>query len=201
MSILISSSANYKMMGEAIISRESIKRAIRGLPAFAYDFEYIRDDYDRPPYWAKIQIIRRLLESHAYVLCIDADAVMLRPPTQAETWELLGDYTLAITRDEGHANTGVMCWRQCPEAFAALDRVYAGYKDPKYAATPWNEQGVLNSFINELNVHYLDRSTWNAFEHNAGPHTLIRHWANVPNRRQLMTLWQESSSRQPSTGN
>lgn len=192
MRILIVGSANYKMHTELEISARSVRQAVQGIPGVACDFQRIRDGYHLPVYWHKIEMVLDAMASAPHVLCIDADAVMLRAPTAAEMDELCGDFTLAITKDEGHANTGVMCWRSCPESIAALNRIISGCGAAEFSSTPWNEQGILNTFIDELDVHYLDRSTWNAFEHNVGPHSLIRHWANVPNRRNLMQQWQES---------
>lgn len=190
MQILVVSACDYRMETEAQISEASIRRAIHGLPEWRCEFHRIPDDYGRPPYWFKMSLVRGALARAAYVLWIDADAVMLRPPTAEESEEICSTKTLAITQDEGHINAGVMAWRRCDEAFSALNRCVAAYGDPRYAETPWNEQGVLETFLDTLDVHYMDRSTWNAFEHNVGPHSLIRHWANDFDRRRKMKLWQ-----------
>jgi hypothetical protein len=135
------------------------------------------------PSWAKIGCIRANLPHYDYVQWIDADALILG---QQDLRDLLKPATLNIAKDGNGINCGVMAWRNCPEAFAALDRMEKAYE--RFKDHPWFEQAALMEFVDELDVHYQEKRIYNAYQHDFCAETLIRHWPGEPNDVRLREM-------------
>lgn len=137
----------------------------------------------RPPSWGKLEHIRHFLPHYDYVQWLDADALILG---QQDLRDLLKPATLNIAKDANGINCGVMAWRNCPEAFAALDRMEKAYE--RFKDHPWFEQAALMEFVDELDVHYQEKRVYNAYQHDFCAETLIRHWPGEPNDVRLREM-------------
>lgn len=148
-----------------------------------YAVESIPDDDNLHPSWAKIGIIQRFLEEYEYVLWIDTDAAFVGA---SDIRHALKEATLNIAVDHNGVNCGVMVWRSCDEAKQALGRMRGAcdrFRDHK-----WFEQAALMEFVDELDVHYVDKPILNAYAEDASPMTIIRHWPGMEHTERLSAI-------------
>lgn len=154
------------------------------------------DAQGRPPAWAKVPLLRRLLDTYDTVLWIDADAVILNGETDIAAELQPGDYQ-GFAPTDGEPNTGVWLLRG-DRAKQFLDAVWAetafidhccweqaaamhllGYPVPPVpplAETSWNDG--TRRISNE----------WNAMHGTNGARPRIRHYPGQNNPYRIRRL-------------
>lgn len=100
-------------------------------------------DPGRPPAWAKVALLRELIERFELVLWIDADAVIVDGREDIAR-RLEPDRHLALVRhrlgDQLIPNTGVLLVRSGPVARALLQQVWSA---TRFVEHPWWENAAL----------------------------------------------------------
>lgn len=177
MLILTAFNSAYADIGTLCI--QSIARYCRQKPGRRFVSHRIPDDYARPASWKKLELIQQHLPKHDWVLWIDADALIVG----SDDFEGLfsEDATLNICEDANGINHGVAAWRNCPEAFAAIQRaidLYAEFKDD-----PWYEQRSLMSFLDEIKVNYVEKKVMNAYREDVCEESLVLHFPGLGSER------------------
>jgi glycosyl transferase family (putative galactosyltransferase) len=114
-------------------------------------------DVGRPPAWAKVALLRELIEAFDLVLWIDADAVIVDGRADIAR-ELEPDRHLALVRhrhlDQLVPNTGVMLVRSGEPSRALLERVWS---NTRYVDHPWWENAALLDVLGYRLPGSLDR--------------------------------------------
>lgn len=175
------------------------------------------DASGRPPAWAKVVLVRELLDRYDVVLWIDADAAVT--DASADIAELLGPRDLmalvAHTTPEGDdpiPNCGVWLLRSHRATRRFLDRVWAStaYVEHRW----WENAAVLDLLGYELEprVHLtapsrmLRRTTllgteWNSIPVDAAPRPRIVHFPGLPldERRAALEAAVAASTRRGTT--
>jgi hypothetical protein len=96
-------------------------------------------DPARPPAWAKIRLLREVLEEFDLALWIDADAVIVDGSDDIAA-DLGPDRRLGLVRHGDVPNTGVMVWRAGDFARSLLD---ATWSKKRFLHHPWWENAAL----------------------------------------------------------
>lgn len=172
----------FSPLGE--LCAKSIKKYIHRLGRHHMAVEQIPDDYDRKPSWFKVQAIQKHLKDHDFVASIDADAMIIGD------WDMrphLNPDPLNICYDVNGVNHGVAVWRNCPEAFIALELMETLY--PVCKDHVWYEQWALMQFIGILPHNALQKEIWNAYPSDRVAHSQILHFPGMTmaERLPLMT--------------
>jgi glycosyl transferase family (putative galactosyltransferase) len=108
--------------------------------AHGYELVTTREaDPARPPAWAKVALLRELLDTYDLALWIDADAVIVDGREDIAA-ELRPDAQLGLVRHGDVPNTGVMVWRSGDFARSLLDRMWAA---KRFLNHPWWENAAL----------------------------------------------------------
>jgi hypothetical protein len=98
----------------------------------------------RAPAWAKIPLIRRLLDVYAVVLWVDADAIILDDSVDPLTVVAPGSYQALVKHrwmGQEQPCTGVWLLRSTDRAKALLDALWA---DDRYAHEhPWEQAALM----------------------------------------------------------
>ena len=158
--------------------------------------------HGRPPAWAKIVLLRRLVEEYELVVWIDADA-MIVDSSMDITGELPADRLMALhthtTAGGTMPNTGVWVLRGGNEAAQMLDEIWA--QEDLINHRWWENAALcrlLGYSLDPVALHEptallsqrtapLDKS-WNSIPDDPAPHPRIRHYPGyaVRTRRALM---------------
>jgi len=176
---------NHRSLGAICI--DSMIRYCSKFPGNLYDCQFIRADYARPCSWAKVNAIRsRLAGGYDHVLWVDADTLI----TGAQNLDNLIDpcADLNISIDENGINCGVMVWKGSERTLKFLAEVDA---DTKYADHVWWEQAAINERLNELNVHFVPKTLFNAYPDDANAQSGVLHWPGMSVEERL-PLMQEA---------
>ena len=96
-------------------------------------------DPARPPAWAKVAMLREVLERVDLALWIDADAVIVDGSEDIAA-ELAPDTQLGLVRHGEVPNTGVMVWRAGEFARSLLARTWEA---KRFVHHPWWENAAL----------------------------------------------------------
>ena len=96
-------------------------------------------DPARPPAWAKVAMLRDVLDEFDLALWIDADAVIVDGRDDIAA-ELDDDKQFGLVRHGDVPNTGVMLWRSGEYARSLLDATWA---NTRYLEHPWWENAAL----------------------------------------------------------
>jgi hypothetical protein len=99
--------------------------------------------------WAKLNLLRIALRSHAYALWLDADVLLLRQDDDIREHLHPGSFQALVIEQvpaehRVNPNTGVWLLRSCPGAFAFLDAVETCGLQPG----PWADQGAVLAAMN-----------------------------------------------------
>jgi hypothetical protein len=144
----------------------------------------IREDYERPASWFKIQALIHHLPNHKAVLWVDADALLLRklPSYYAPK----GDRFVELCKDANGWNCGVMLWVNTPKAFEFLWRIYDSYDTFRHH--PWFEQASFQTMAEAIAPHELTKH-WNCYEGDKIHEPYILHFPakSFEDRLSLMT--------------
>lgn len=158
-----------------------------------------REAADRAPAWAKVRLIRRLLDSYEFVLWIDADAIILDDSDDPADVLASGAFQAVVKHQwDGQEQpcTGVWLLRSGEEARRFLDALW---DDGRYLNEhPW-EQAVAMLLLGYRSVapgimgsptHWMAGTQWLADEWDHIPilspgrrlgQVRIRHYAACPN--------------------
>jgi hypothetical protein len=172
--MLILTATNRAMMECAFLCIRSVERYLTKYPQFHFAVEAIPEEYARPASWYKVPSILKHLPAHDFVLWLDADSMIVG---DANLRDLLQDKTINLARDHHGPNNGIAAWKNCPEAFYALERMNREYE--KWKEGPWFEQHVLMEMEGELQIGYQPKHIFNAYEEDANSETIIRHWPGM----------------------
>lgn len=179
--MLILTGWNSKMAECGVLCVRSIERYLAKFPNFHFAFEPIPEDYERPASWHKVQSILKHLPDHDFVLWIDSDCLVVG---SENIRGMLKDATLNIAMDHNGSNHGVAAWKNCKEAFWALETMDRGYK--KWKDGPWFEQHVLHEIEGEIDVAYQTKSVFNAYYGvDVTDATQIIHWPGMSPKDRL----------------
>jgi hypothetical protein len=190
MKLCIATASNQKVREWRDMCEESILRYCERYPETSHKVCDIPKDYRQAPGWFKIGMIAKLLPDFDYVLWIDPDALIIG---DSDFTQIIQPRTLNIAKDKNGINVGVMAWRNCPQAFKALQDVEGSY--PWFRRNPMNEQAALLLFIDHLRVYYQPKHIWNAYPHPASwnvpdvtDETMVVHWPGTAekDRAELM---------------
>lgn len=134
-----------------------------------------------PSSWGKIPLIHEHLKHDEFVLWIDSDALIVG---EMDFRSLIQPTTLNISKDVNGINCGVMAWMNCQEAFDSLLRIQSMRE--QFKEHIWFEQAALMTFVDEINVTYLEKSVFNAYPEEASidfsdvsEQTQIIHWPGM----------------------
>lgn len=119
----------------------------------------IPEDYPRPSSWFKIRALIDHLRNHKSVLWMDADSMMLRKIPNLDL--SLGYNIVELAKDANGWNCGVMLWRNTPEAFEWLWRIYDSYD--AFRHHPWFEQAAFHTMAEAIKPKQLGKE-WNVYE-------------------------------------
>jgi len=118
--------------------------------------------------WAKLDLLRNALHSHAFALWLDADVLLLRQDEDIRQ-HLHPDCFQALVLEHVPAehrinpNTGVWLLRSCPAAFDFLDAV----EKCGLQTGPWADQGAVLAALNwdrgDEQYHWARPGPGNAF--------------------------------------
>jgi glycosyl transferase family (putative galactosyltransferase) len=146
-------------------------------------------DPARPPAWAKVAMLRDVLERFELALWIDADAVIVDGRADIAD-DLAPDKQLGLVSHGDVPNTGVMVWRSGAFAQSLLAAMWANERRVHH---PWWENAALLDALgcpvpsfNRLDRFRRRRSRPSSYL--AGVHFLAPEWnwtylARVPNPR------------------
>jgi hypothetical protein len=104
------------------------------------------DSADRPPYWAKVLLLQRLLPTYSRLLWVDADVLILKddldvPPLPAGTFQALVEHS----REHGLVvNTGVWLLQRTRDAEDFLRLVWGSTSRVDHA---WPEQAAVMELL------------------------------------------------------
>ncbi len=185
MKILIVTGANSSQeFGEmAAISFQSVRRYAALHPQIRVAKFFIEDPSGKHS-WGKVPILLSLLQTADLVLWMDADALIIGKQDLAEL--CTGQHTLYISKDCNGINCGVMAWRRSREAIDALTRMQESRE--RLLDHIWFEQAALMEFVDELDVKYLPKEVFNAYEGEQTKDTLIMHWPGMENKARLQAM-------------
>lgn len=172
--MLILTSFNRQMMECGILCVRSVERYLTKHPQIHFAVEATPENFDRHPSWFKVRAILKHLPDHDFVLCLDADTLMVGTENVRD---MIEDKTLNIARDQNGPNNGVAAWKNCPESFYALETMERSF--PKWKSHPWHEQHQLMEMESELQIGYRPKHIWNAYDEDVNSETLIRHWPGI----------------------
>ena len=178
MLILTAHNSSHAEIGSLCV--QSIARYCRAHPEARFIAHLIPDNYPRKASWYKIELIKRHLPDHDYVLWIDADALIVGSDDLAS---ILKPATLNISSDNNGINHGVVAWKNCEESFRAFDRIESLY--PQFTEHIWFEQAALMTFVDELNVFYQPKEVFNAYQHDLCAKTQILHFPGMKTEERL----------------
>ncbi len=179
--MLIVTAHNEPFKEVAELCNTSIARYCQQHPWARFQSCMIPKDYPRKPSWYKLDVIRRALPDHDYVLWLDADAMITS--VNRDLREIIHPATINIAMDCNGINHGVVAYKNCPEAFDALRRMeslYEEFKDDK-----WFEQSALMTFFDELETFIQPKAIWNAYgegvtgDSDVCEDTIITHWPGM----------------------
>lgn len=184
-----------------------MEQALRTIRPFAerYGYELVIGDGDsagRPPAWAKVLLLQRLIEQYEEVLWLDSDLVVLDASEDIARHVATDDFQ-ALVGEGRNLNTGVWFMRSSPEAKQFLRAVWDSTQyiehqiwenaavmallgwDPDTAAdgapTPWSEKTTTLPY------------TWNSVVFALGLRaSRIRHYAATSN--ELRERWMRADA-------
>lgn len=173
------SSATYKEMGDLCYERH---RAYCNAHSFAFCNwrGKVLNRPDRGPTYCRLPLMQFALEmGYDYVVCIDADALIVRPEVDFRS-AMPADKAFGMAQHpkpwedrQWHWNCGVMVVR--PGALKTIkDTIRMGNLKNSY----WNEQGRINRIAQDEPwlFHKLDNK-WNSAEHiNPCPSPVVKAW-------------------------
>lgn len=183
--MLILTGFNSSMLSCGTLCVRSIERYLTRHREFHFTVEAIPEDYDRPPSWHKVQSLLKHLPDHDFVLWTDADTIMMG---NLNLRSILEDKTLNIARDKYGVNHGVAAWKNCPEAFWALETMNRGFES--HSDHPWFEQSVLMEIESQIQIGYQPKHIWNAYPDDLHKDTQILHFPGISNRDRLPLMQQ-----------
>lgn len=154
----------------------------------------IREDYERPPSWFKIQALIQHLPNHKSILWMDADAMTLRALPRYDLTQGLQGHTVELAKDKNGWNCGVMIWNNCPKAFEWLWRIYDSYE--RFAQHPWFEQAAFQTMADGIRPHELFK-TWNSYEDDNILDPLILHLPAKSNDYRLRIMRERLEKMKP----
>lgn len=175
--MLILTGFNSAMAKCASYCIRSVERYLVKHPQYHFAVEVIPEDYARPASWHKVVSILKHLPDHDFVLWMDADSLLVG---NQDLRSLLEDKTLNIARDVNGVNHGVAAWKNCTESLWALETMHRGYEEKK--KHPWFEQSVLMEIENKLEIHYQEKTVFNAYPEDQTDRTQILHFPGVTPR-------------------
>jgi hypothetical protein len=161
---------DHKMAACGSYCIRSVERYLTKYPKYHFAVEIIPEGFTRPASWYKVNAILKHLPDHDYVLWLDADAMVVG---KEDIGAMLKDATLNIARDQHGVNHGIAAWKNCPEAFWALETMNRGYEGKE--SHPWFEQSVLMEIEGQMNIHYQDKVKFNAYPQDQNDTTQILH--------------------------
>jgi glycosyltransferase involved in cell wall biosynthesis len=182
------------------ISRPSL-RAYAAAHGHAYVEGAMPAGLGRPPAWAKVPLIRELLDAHELVLWLDADLVVVDPSRDVAA-ELAAGHVMAIAEHliggSHQPNSGVWLLRSAPETRRVLDWIWNA---EEYVHHPWWENAALMDLLG-YRLHpgakvrdswLFDHTTWldkafNSVPLDAAPRPVIKHYAGEPHERRLEAM-------------
>jgi hypothetical protein len=146
----------------------------------------------RPIAWAKVPLIRQLLENYDVVLWIDADAIIVDKTYDIADEARPGDWMCLCRHETSEGlvpNTGVWMFAASTQAKTFLERVEAhrGFDHHHW----WENAAVIDLLGYEFDpvrlgsekslsgVRYLDNS-WNSVAGAPAPRPRIKHYAGLP---------------------
>lgn len=165
----------------------SIERNIKLVGRHHLVMEKIPDDFPRKASWYKLDAIRKHLADHDYVFWVDADSMVIG---DLDLRAFIENAPLNIAVDCNGVNHGVAAWKNCPEAFCALDlmdKMYPIYKDGK-----WFEQHALHDIIPILDHHVWEKAVMNAYPEDCVEDTQILHLPGMRNAERLPLMQAEA---------
>ena len=119
-------------------------------------------EYQLPPQWAKLKILRNLLMENDYdfVVWIDADTMILNHDTRLEDliqthMEVNSDFLMSRDVSE-HINSGVIMVRNTPYAIEQLELIY-NLQELRYRNC--EDQDAVNEVYERNLNHYKDRTS------------------------------------------
>jgi hypothetical protein len=145
-----------------------------------YDFYEDEDTYDttRPPAWSKINLIRKYLSNHEYIVWIDADTHIMNQSRKLQDIikDYMGDKDIMVSRDDKMINTGVVFIKNTEWSKKFLDLIYNQTQFVKHSnweqtafiyllqnnimdsqkhvhVLPLNQQNVINSYWYTYKFH------------------------------------------------
>jgi hypothetical protein len=172
---------NRAMMECAFYNIRSVERYLTKYPKYHFAVEAIPEGYDRPASWFKVQALLKHLPDHDFVFLLDADSLIIG---KEDLGAILKDSTLNIARDVHGINHGIAAWKNCPEAFWALETMHRGYEGKENH--PWFEQSVLMEIEDQMNIHYQTKEVFNAYHGlDVSAKTQIVHLPGILNHDRL----------------
>lgn len=160
---------------------------------YKLELRWSAPDDDRPPAWAKVDLIRELLERNDIVLWLDADAIVMDLTIDIRT-ELSADAWMYLVRHETAEglvpNTGVWMLARTAESLRFLDAVAAAKSFEKHKW--WENAAVIHLLGYTFDpvrpgpatqwtrgVKYLDE-TWNRIPGGGSSNPSIKHYPGMP---------------------
>lgn len=133
----------------------------------------IPHDYHRSknPSWFRIRALLDHLHNHEIILWMDSDVMMLQPIN----WKVMlpGEHMLYVAKDVNGINHGVAAWRNTPKAREFLWRIYDSHW--AFRNHPWHEQGVIHTLAERMDICYVDKQVFNAYESDLSDESCILH--------------------------
>lgn len=176
MLILTAFNSAFSEIGSLCV--QSLMRYCREHPEYRFVSCLIPDNYSRPPSWYKLELLKKHLPDHDFVLWIDSDALIVG---SNDIKSLIKDATLNISEDKNGINCGVMAWKNCPESFKAIERMESMHEE--HRDHPWFEQSALMTFVDELDVNLVPKHIFNAYQYDVCSETQILHFPGMGDGR------------------
>jgi galactosyl transferase GMA12/MNN10 family len=158
------------------------------------------------PSWAKVRLLRELLEAHDEVVWVDADAMIVdasRDIFEDMPADRSWGWVMHISGNTLLPNAGMLALRSRPAAFEILDGALA--LSERYATHPWWEQAAINELLgfaeirssNSLrlasptrlmtSVEFLG-TEWNSIAIDQAPAPRIKHYAGLSSDLRLEAM-------------
>lgn len=152
-----------------------------------------RLDESREPTWSKIIAIQKNLQSHDWIVWMDADAAITNFLTDVR--DLCDDrYDLIVSHDHAGFNAGVFLIKNTPAAREFLNRVWE-----KNVSVFHFEQTAMNDVMDEmeeLRVKIVPKRKINSYWFDHRPGDFIFHAAGEPNeiKGKLLTVFSNAKT-------
>jgi hypothetical protein len=172
--MLILTGFNRSMMECGTYCVRSVERYITKYPKYHFAVEAIPEGFTRAASWYKVNAILKHLKDHDFVLWLDADSLIVGVE---DIGKMLGDKTLNIARDKHGVNHGIAAWKNCPEAFWALETMNRAYD--KWQDGIWHEQHALMELEGQMNICYQPKVKFNAYPEDIDSTTQILHFPGM----------------------